>query len=469
MPERNAPCPCGSGKKYKRCCLPKDMAAAAAAFAYTSTDRDRALARLMKFAARKEFDQDHELGATLFWGGPPAPDREDEFERLVDSEAGTTAYLTWFAFDLDLEPGRTPLDHFLERHGGGLSTGERAYLDRMRTSHVRLYEILAVRNDEGVELRDLLTDRDTFVRERLATRQLARWDLIAARVIEGPRGDLLFETIPCVFPPSCKEALVADLRRAEREWRQGPFAGDEAAFFRRFVLLLQRVWVEQVALPPRPTIVTVEGDPFVLTKAVFDVRDADRLAVILGGHAELATEEDGRFVWLAAGPGEQRRVLGHFTLSGKRLTVETMSEKRAEGARTLVKDAAGDLVTYRATRVESVEPTLAEQRQAAFAAGEKPAHAAGRDRAKRSSGLPPEEEAHMVREMLDRHYHEWLDIPLPALGNRTPRHAARLKTVRPRLIEVLKTFDNHAERDRLEGRPAYDPAWLWEELGVERR
>jgi tetratricopeptide (TPR) repeat protein len=25
---RNQPCPCGSGKKYKRCCLPKDEAAA---------------------------------------------------------------------------------------------------------------------------------------------------------------------------------------------------------------------------------------------------------------------------------------------------------------------------------------------------------------------------------------------------------------------------------------------------------
>jgi tetratricopeptide (TPR) repeat protein len=28
---RNNPCPCGSGKKYKKCCLPKDEAAAAAA------------------------------------------------------------------------------------------------------------------------------------------------------------------------------------------------------------------------------------------------------------------------------------------------------------------------------------------------------------------------------------------------------------------------------------------------------
>lgn len=32
---RNDPCPCGTGQKYKRCCLPRDEAAAAAARAAT--------------------------------------------------------------------------------------------------------------------------------------------------------------------------------------------------------------------------------------------------------------------------------------------------------------------------------------------------------------------------------------------------------------------------------------------------
>ncbi|MBE0475314.1 SEC-C metal-binding domain-containing protein, partial [Rhodoferax sp.] len=30
-PDRNAPCPCGSGKKYKHCCQAKDAAQAASA------------------------------------------------------------------------------------------------------------------------------------------------------------------------------------------------------------------------------------------------------------------------------------------------------------------------------------------------------------------------------------------------------------------------------------------------------
>jgi len=44
---RNDPCPCGSGQKYKRCCLPRDDAAAAerAAVERATTEQAAALAR----------------------------------------------------------------------------------------------------------------------------------------------------------------------------------------------------------------------------------------------------------------------------------------------------------------------------------------------------------------------------------------------------------------------------------------
>ena len=41
---RNDPCPCGSGQKYKRCCLPRDEAAAAARAAARARVPDRTAA-----------------------------------------------------------------------------------------------------------------------------------------------------------------------------------------------------------------------------------------------------------------------------------------------------------------------------------------------------------------------------------------------------------------------------------------
>jgi hypothetical protein len=68
----------------------------------------------------------------------------------------------------------------------------------------------------------------------------------------------------------------------------------------------------------------------------------------------------------------------------------------------------------------------------------------------------------------EQHYRNWLDEPVPALGNRTPRYAACLKTVRPKLIALLKDFESHAERQRRSGQIACDFTWMWRELGLSR-
>ena len=48
---RNGPCPCGSGKKFKKCCLQKGVKAG-----YTLGERESALAKINSYVA-------HELGA----------------------------------------------------------------------------------------------------------------------------------------------------------------------------------------------------------------------------------------------------------------------------------------------------------------------------------------------------------------------------------------------------------------------
>jgi len=40
--------------------------------------------------------------------------------------------------------------------------------------------------------------------------------------------------------------------------------------------------------------------------------------------------------------------------------------------------------------------------------------------------------------------------------------------MRPRVIALLKDFESRAERQRREGKPAYDFGWMWEALGLGR-
>jgi tetratricopeptide (TPR) repeat protein len=63
-PGRNDPCPCGSGQKYKRCCLEKDQIAQSAALADTATaqaNATRALAALLREHIVEDEDNEDEL------------------------------------------------------------------------------------------------------------------------------------------------------------------------------------------------------------------------------------------------------------------------------------------------------------------------------------------------------------------------------------------------------------------------
>ncbi len=378
---RNSPCPCGSGRKYKHCCL-RWNAPVSPKGPYTKAERERALTRLVSFASRAEFAADRQAALSLYW---PLEDQRDE--RLAEiMEQAMPSFFDWFA-----------------------------------------------------------------VRERLATRQLVRWDLLAARVTEGPEGIPVFEQIPHVFPAELKDQLLRTLRQSFRESRQEEPGLSERTFFRSIAPLLNRIWLERVALPPLPQLRGPEGDPLVITKVHYELDEVAAVREILAAHPGFAAEEAG-FVWLEGTDQDRgRRVLGRIELEGKKLRLETWSERRAERGRSLLEGLLGDRLRYRST---SCEDPLQGDRRAPR-------------REKQANPIPPELEAELMQEFMERHYRDWSDQPLPALGGRTPRQAARLKTGRPKVIALLKMMESHAARDRLAGRPAYDTGWLWKELGLQ--
>ncbi len=119
----------------------------------------------------------------------------------------------------------------------------------------------------------------------------------------------------------------------------------------------------------------------------------------------------------------------------------------------LLEKTAGAAIRHRATLYESVESAMKAQ---ASPPAKRPEEA-----------VPPAEAARVVAEFKDRHYRAWVDVPVPALGGRTPRHAARLKTLRPRLIDLLKEIENHEARAAGPESPAYDFRWIWRELELD--
>ena len=245
---RNDPCWCGSGLKYKKCCLGKNTEPRGA---YSSGERHAALDGLFRFAASGRFEKELEESDFVFWGELAEKLSTNELKEAVALERSQLGFQEWYVFDFSLGAG-TILDRYLAREGARLRDGELRFLERMRRSHVRPYEIVAVRPEEGIDLVDLWARRRLRVRERVATHQLAQWDVLAARVILGPRGEPVIEGSPYLYPPEAQADLLRVLKRGYRAFRKDFPREDERTFFKRAVPLYHRLWLDLVALCQLP-------------------------------------------------------------------------------------------------------------------------------------------------------------------------------------------------------------------------
>ena len=206
-PGRNDPCPCGSGRKYKRCCLPADSRRPP----FTVDERRSALAKLDAFVAGPEWLDELDEGAARFWGPyrEPYARIEDPSIRLVSQDA----FEMWFAFDRPLRDGTRIAERFLSA-APVLAAGERRYVEQALHTRVKLYEVADVRPDESLLLHDLLNGEEVRVRERLGSRALHRWDLVAARVMpSGASGLPEVDATLLPLPRLDRERLVSDLKR----------------------------------------------------------------------------------------------------------------------------------------------------------------------------------------------------------------------------------------------------------------
>ncbi len=449
---RNELCPCGSGVKYKRCCEAKERPLRIAAFSQRERDDASAMIHEAVLSDSSPFLMDARFAQIEFFGEDFGRYDEADQERAVEAQACSIGFATWLAFDRPVIEELTVSSLLLESPNAKLSRGERVYLERMSRSRMGLYEVLEVRPEEGLTLVDRWSRERIEVSERAATRSLVRYDCIATRLMEGPTGAIEIDGAVYPFGPAEATGLLKDMRAEWKRFARAEPAAREDRFLKRyFAPIINRYWIRAILLRPLPSMATTDGEPIEFCRVIFDVVDTSAVDDALGKDARFSIDDGDSYVWLDP---KSRTVLGTGTLTAKRLTFETMSRKRAEGIRELLATVCPGATRYRLTEHTSVEQALAQA-------------AEGRPQQERTREIPPELESELLAEFQERHYREWLDEPLPALRGRTPRHAVSLKTLRPGVVELLKDFERHAERERLSGRPAYDFSWLWRELGIE--
>ena len=167
---RNDPCPCASGRKYKKCHLPLDDAARPVVAeevrsALHDLD-DRFVDRVLGWAVRRfgdEADPD-----ALEWSFPEV------------AEGGMELLLPWAVYHHTVE-GLPPFEWYARENEPMLSRREREWIEAQRRSWLSIWEVRESVPGKSMLLADLLTGEQRLVQEAGASRVLAVRDAILGR------------------------------------------------------------------------------------------------------------------------------------------------------------------------------------------------------------------------------------------------------------------------------------------------
>ncbi len=424
---RNDPCPCGSGRKYKKCHLAADEAdhdARRNALAMHELDQ-RLVIRLTRFALER-------FG--LKWEA-----FEDDF---VDSTAAAPLAWPWSVYGFEVEGG-TIAYAYRAAHGRRCPPDERRWLDAQLAAWLSVWEVEAVDPGKTLTLYDLLSGEQRTVRDTKASEVLARRDAVLGRVVDHDGLSLLCGAHPRPLPPFHAAEVVRRARGRLRRRRAVPVERLRDASLGRYLI---RRWEEAVedcdargALPR--DLRNQDGDPLLFTVDHFEVtpgavRAVDtRIAGIDGAWQEQSDGDSANWTFVRPDPtgGEgDGIVVGRVKLNATELRVETNSQARADTLRERIEAACGARIRHRAR--EHADPV---------------ALMSGAEKVPREPASPEEER--VVAEFKARHYADWADRPLPALKGRTPRECVRTADGR-RMVELLLKDMEHREH-RGSGRP----------------
>lgn len=378
-------------------------------------------------------------------------------------EFGTT-FDPFFVFSFvpdartDLPPGwpTEPLAlHFLHEEVESCPEFHREFIEQACKSDASFFVIEATVPGRSIDLKDVLTGRRFHVLEQSASRTLRHGDITFTRVVTASGASIMLGASPWVIPPSWHLSIIefrdqlsprrlmtlADLSECEIEIRR-----------------LYHQIVDAIMNPTLPTLLNTDGDPIEMATMTYELRvtaaeafDRLRPLATLRGEAHVDDErydaageiEAAVLTWLKAGNRQHKdwdnTTLGTLRLDGSRLVIEVNSAKRRQRIGKEISKRFGSTATLVETTTSDIVKELQERRaRRRDAPGESTTFSTEPERTPEIQAL----EAELIR----NHWDAWIDTKVPALGNRTPRQAAKTAKGRERLEALLTDFARSSEQ-----------------------
>ena len=274
---RNDPCPCGSGRKYKQCCMARDQAVQVRGLSLRRDD-ELLSARLMAYGQRPVHFVDMRSAFSRFWNGDFTLDAAQALgPGIIDP------FLEWYLYDYRTTQERQRLiELFVAEEGQRLPAPLRALLAEREGAYLSLYGIEAVEPGGRMEIGDLLVGGFSEVEDAGLARLAMPGDILLGRRLgDGERARLSRGTV--LLPGVLGPGLAAVAKQAYGAYRDEHYQAPWPEFLREagFVMfhhLLTPAAAEAYARAPQ-------------REGYYDPRESvERMRAIMRRHAEEAAK-----------------------------------------------------------------------------------------------------------------------------------------------------------------------------------
>lgn len=478
---RNAPCPCGSGKKHKKCCLDVTPGPVDLLYRRLSETHNRLVDRLMNYAVELFEETAVAVAMAEFSVWPDEVPEEDFIERHQQ------LFWPWFFFNWINDPEDTPLDLnwpadqtiaecYASSQKDRLDSMERKLIKAHSRRPFSFFEVVECRPGKGFLLKDIFTGKQTDVLERSGSKSTQLGNILFGQVIKIEHVGMLISSGQFLIPPRLKPELIQF-----RKWlKQGkrPITAD---ILDEYDCEIREIYFDLVQALQRPAeLFNTDGDPLIFHTLYYKIESSElafkHLHTLCGTdtadrlRSEAKLDAKGHILrveipWSRKGHKRSKvfenTLLGHLIIDGNTLTVEVNSAQRAEVAREKIERLMGNAAIYKTTEIRSFDAFAAERKA--------PGPDSKTDARDQNALMQDPEVRRQVGEMLAAHWQGWVDQNIPALDGKTPRHAVKTTDGRESVMALLLDAELHMAADphmREAGVNAINK--VRRELGLER-
>jgi hypothetical protein len=449
---RNDPCPCGSGKKYKQCCLNSEESR-------NTNAHSEAIAKAVDWLLKKHKAAVHDAIDSVFFGA--LDDNDHDFlqglgDEVIENIMGNA--FEWLLADGNIfikdEQCRVA-ELLLGNNGPQFSEVERQRIELLSTVPLRLYDIVELMPGESLMLRDVLLPESppVQVQSESCSKSLTQHDFLGTRIL--PIGDH-FElsgaayAFPRIRSLELLENLQVGLKGREPE---SSFAKEIASVVIPYRWL--QLFLNPFELPPQAEQLICESTLFVTD--LYRVQVWGTLEKVLAAEANTEGSRELGWTYLLEKADSPRQISFSIYQSSRsdRIKVFYQTPEYADEGRPWFEELVGTSVVFLCREITDLGDVLAHF------------HSDEAKEASDSTTLSSEQLIELVHSGIQEMYVDWADKPLPILNDKTPREA--IQTLEG--LEMVKYLLHSYELiDREPDDPKHHVpqffGFLWESLGI---